>query len=138
MVTNPLIIDPPGYVASNRHVWLELSVGAGDLERHLLPEDALEEGRHRRVRRAALLRGALRYRRGEFDVLRPASRRRHLGLGQPDPPGLRVFVEAVPEVHAPEDVPGGSVEDGSRDRGTAARPAGAGHPERHRRLPDRD
>ena len=30
------------------------------------------------------------------------------------PAGLRVLAEAVPEVHAPEDVPGGGAEDGAR------------------------
>ena len=88
---------------SCRHVGLELSVRAWHLERCVL--SAAPRARED-VRRARVLRAALRHGRGELDVLRPAARRGHAALGRTHAARLRVLRQALPEVHAPEDVQG--------------------------------
>src|SRR2546426_1876489 len=71
------------------------------MERGLLSEAAAE-----RLRRARVLRRALRHSRSELDVLRPAARGGHARLGGSNAARVRVLVEAVPEIHSPEDVRG--------------------------------
>ena len=64
--------------------------------------------RARQVRRARVLRRALRHRRDQLDVLRRAGgRRRRSGWAERTPRGLRVLAQALSEVHAPGDVPQG-------------------------------
>ena len=84
---------------------MELPVRAGHVERHLLPAAAgAPPAGVGKVRRAALLRRALRYRRGQLDVLPRAGGRDGEGLGGAHAAELRVLAEALSEVHAPEDV----------------------------------
>src|SRR6185503_6672415 len=88
------------YGASDRHVGMELSLGKRDVERTLLSRDAVEARRHARLRRAAVLRRAFRYRRGQLDFLQAAARRSQSHMGRAHETGLRLLSEAVPEVHA--------------------------------------
>ena len=79
------------------------------------------------IRRAALLRRTLRHGRGELQTFYGQPRADVTrGWAARTPPGLRFLAQAVPEVHAPEDVQGGGAQDGSRVEGRAARPACAG------------
>src|SRR5688572_24927615 len=119
MVTNPLYYQrciggpsapPRRHESPNRHFRLELSVRRGHLERPVLSRVAIEARRHGGVRRAGVLRGAFRYRRGELDLLRSAPGGCDSRLGGTDAPGIRVLAEAVSEVHPPPDVSRGSVE----------------------------
>src|SRR4051794_25886522 len=112
MVIKPFYYPTRGNEPQNRHVRLELSIGKGDLERSLLPSQPVGSGRHQRLRRTAVLHRTLRYRRGEFDVLRPAPARSHPRLVPADAGRLRILGQAVSEVHPPQDVQGGGLEDG--------------------------
>ena len=58
-----------------RHVGLELPHGQGHVERHLLSPAGVEE-KEGRLRRPGVLRGALRHRRGQLELLRRARGRR--------------------------------------------------------------
>ena len=88
---------------AHRHRRLELPERPRYVERRLLPRAArASEG----VRRALVLRGALRHGRGELDFLRPAALRGDERLGRSHPRRLRVRREAVSEVHAPAYVQG--------------------------------
>ena len=85
---------------------LELPHRQGHLERRLLP--AAKRGRGssvRGLRRALLLRRALRHRGSELQLLRAAAARGEPGLGGADAGGFRVLDQAAPAVHASEDVP---------------------------------
>src|SRR5687768_8623851 len=113
----PYCHEPP-----HRHVRLELPVRSGQVERPLLSRVAIEACRHRDVRRAGVLRGALRYRRGELHVLRAATRGGDARLGDTYACRIRVLTEALSEVHTPGNVPRGGVEIGARFGGIAARP----------------
>src|SRR4051812_26866832 len=107
MVSKPLYYPTSGNEPQNRDVRLELSSRKGDLERTVLPCQPVGAAGHEGVRRAAVLRRTLRYRRGEFNFLRPASSGRHPLLGRTNTPWLRVLGEALSEVHPPEDVQAG-------------------------------
>ena len=76
--------------------------------------------RTRQVRRARVLRRALRHRRDQLELLRRAGTCDDEGLGHPHAGWLRVLAEALPEIHAPRDVPQGVG-------------AGSVEPRRHRR-----
>src|SRR5882762_3325140 len=84
----------PGWGRARRHIRLELSIRQGVLERPLLSEDAFETSRNRSIRRAAFLRGALQYGRGEHDLLWPAAARRDTSLGGTDAAWIRFLAEA--------------------------------------------
>ena len=84
----------------HRHVGLELPAGQGHVERHLLSASRRARGR-RRLRRAGVLRRALRHRRSELDLLRPAAVRGDARLGRAHAGGLRVLGQALSEVHPP-------------------------------------
>src|SRR5262245_57257780 len=90
--------------APDWHLRLELPHRQRHVERRLLSAAKgprlLREG----LRRALLLRGALRYRGSEFQLLRGAASGGEPGLGPADAVELRVLPEAAPAVHAPEDV----------------------------------
>src|SRR5258706_6948617 len=76
----------------HRDVWMELPVGAWDVERPLLPAGSRPvEG----LRRAGVLRRTLQHRRSELDLLRPASRQGFEQLGRADAARLRVLDPAV-------------------------------------------
>src|SRR5687767_13787760 len=114
MVTNPFYYQrcmggaraarPLLYESPHRHLRLELSVRRGHVERPLLPRLALEARRDGRLRRTLVLRRALRHGRGELDLLWAAARGGDPRVGDAHASLLRVFAEAVSEVHAPEDV----------------------------------
>ena len=77
------------------------------LERHLLSRAGARASRPRQVRRARLLRRALRHGRGQLDLLRRAGGHDDARAGPNGRRRLRVLAEALSEVHAPGDVPQG-------------------------------
>ena len=84
-----------------RHVRLELPDRPRDVERHLLSVAAPA-----RLRRAGVLRRALRHRRGELDVLPHAGAGSEPRLAAAHAGVVSLLRQAVPEVHAPGHVPG--------------------------------
>src|SRR4030095_4202069 len=118
-----------------RHLWLELPDRQGEMEWPFLPGHQVQAARNGRLRRAALLRRALRHGRSEFDLLWTTTTRGRPDMGGTDAARLRVLAQAVPEVHSPEDVPQRGAGACARIGRTDARPALTSHPDRHRRVP---
>ena len=77
----------------DRHLGLELPHRPRHVERRVLPCRPLEAGGHGGVRRAALLRRALRHGRGELVVLRHAAARGDARMGGRTPPGFEFSVK---------------------------------------------
>ena len=94
---NPSIVRT-AWSSSHRHLGLALSRRPRHVGRHLLSQ---ARGSPSRLRRAALLCGALQHRRDQQHVLRPAAARPSASGGSAHAGTFRVLGQALPEVHAP-------------------------------------
>src|SRR4029078_4580603 len=108
--------------APHRDLRLELPHRQGHVERRLLPSEAGTRIVGARLRRARLLRRALRHGGSELELLRASTARGEPRLGGADTAGIRVLDEHAPAVHASEDVPAvGARRPAGRDAGSAGR-----------------